>query len=661
MIIKKLTLNNIRSYINETIEFPKGILLLAGDIGSGKSTLLMALDFALFGFRRGELSGSDLLRHGADSGSVELEMELGGRYVKISRQLKRGNTITQNKCSLIINDVVTELTPSELTARILELLGYPETFVRKKAMLFRYSVYTPQEQMKQIVSAEPDKRLNTIRKIFNIEKYGKIRANTGIVLTELRTMQRLCRKEVEDIDEKQKELLQYENELAEIKNKFASANEKKLEQVKIVENIQNQRKTVEEEILKQNELKRSITESKVKLESISSMNEKMIKEKDELKNKEIVVGEKPVLIDEELVKKTIQEKERKRNMFADERAVLVKEIDKFRKILTAGLCDTCEQKVYEPERFRMKIDEKQGKMNELVSEISKIEHELANAKQELEENNRNKIKLEKYENAVKQKQEIEKKMGDIEKQINENIQILDKLKNEIEEKEKQLNPELDKKKNETDALYEEANSKLIVLEKECSGLEQEKKSKDFLVNKLKQEIDKKQKAQEREKKLGELIAMLDPCFMELMTTMENHVMRTLQVEFDSYFRNYFELMVEELNVGINEDFSVRIEQNGYETEFTNLSGGEKTGVALAYRLAMNKIINNLSETINTKNLLILDEPTDGFSNEQLDKLRDVLYNLNLEQIIIVSHEPKLESFVDNVIRLSKEEHVSKII
>ena len=35
--------------------------------------------------------------------------------------------------------------------------------------------------------------------------------------------------------------------------------------------------------------------------------------------------------------------------------------------------------------------------------------------------------------------------------------------------------------------------------------------------------------------------------------------------------------------------------------------------------------------------------------------------LNAKQIILVSHESKIESFVDNVIRFNKKEHVSKIL
>ena len=62
----------------------------------------------------------------------------------------------------------------------------------------------------------------------------------------------------------------------------------------------------------------------------------------------------------------------------------------------------------------------------------------------------------------------------------------------------------------------------------------------------------------------------------------------------------------------------------------------------------------------TRDIIILDEPTDGFSDEQLDRVRELLENINISQIIIVSHETKIETFVDNVLRVSKNEHESSV-
>jgi exonuclease SbcC len=134
-------------------------------------------------------------------------------------------------------------------------------------------------------------------------------------------------------------------------------------------------------------------------------------------------------------------------------------------------------------------------------------------------------------------------------------------------------------------------------------------------------------------------------------------------EFNSLFEEWFDVLLNDENVSVrlDDEFTPIVMQNGYEIDIANMSGGEKTAIALAYRLALNRVINDLVTTITTKDLLILDEPTDGFSTEQLDRMRDVLDKLNLNQVIIVSHESKIESFVNTIIRISKNEHVSTVV
>ena len=133
-------------------------------------------------------------------------------------------------------------------------------------------------------------------------------------------------------------------------------------------------------------------------------------------------------------------------------------------------------------------------------------------------------------------------------------------------------------------------------------------------------------------------------------------------EFNELFKGWFNILIEEeeLTVRLSEEFKPIVEQNGYETDITNLSGGEKTALALAYRLSLNKVINDVVGEIKTKDIIILDEPTDGLSTEQLDKMREILDQLGIKQTIIVSHEGKIESYVDTVLRVSKNEHVSEI-
>jgi len=135
----------------------------------------------------------------------------------------------------------------------------------------------------------------------------------------------------------------------------------------------------------------------------------------------------------------------------------------------------------------------------------------------------------------------------------------------------------------------------------------------------------------------------------------------INLEFDSQFKKWFSMLVDDpgKEAKIDEDFTPIIQQDGVDQDVSYLSGGEKTSVALAYRLSLNNIVRKVSTGMQS-NVLILDEPTDGFSKEQLGKVREILDELECPQIILVSHERELESFADQIFRVTKTNGVSTI-
>ena len=215
MKITSLELKNIRSYDEEKVNFPEGSVLLSGDIGHGKSTLLLAIEFALFGIKRGELTGDELLREGQKNGSVKLDFVIDGKDYTIMRSLKRTkNNVIQDSGYLITDGLREDLQPGELKARILEILGYPKELLSKqKSYIYRYTVYTPQEKMKEIILADEESRLETLRKIFGINKYKLIRDNVSVVRSELRGYQKKLSGIAEGVDEKKGELKNLKKEI----------------------------------------------------------------------------------------------------------------------------------------------------------------------------------------------------------------------------------------------------------------------------------------------------------------------------------------------------------------------------------------------------------------------------------------------------------------
>ena len=151
-------------------------------------------------------------------------------------------------------------------------------------------------------------------------------------------------------------------------------------------------------------------------------------------------------------------------------------------------------------------------------------------------------------------------------------------------------------------------------------------------------------------------------FSNLIKFTEKNILIALRKEFTKIFNKWFSMLTtDSFEVYLDENFSPVIVHNEFELDYQFLSGGERTAVALAYRLALNQLINSILSKIKTQDVIILDEPTEGFSEQQLDKVRDMLQEMHLKQLLIVSHESKMEGFVDHVIRFRKVNGVSTVL
>ena len=175
------------------------------------------------------------------------------------------------------------------------------------------------------------------------------------------------------------------------------------------------------------------------------------------------------------------------------------------------------------------------------------------------------------------------------------------------------------------------------------------------------EIKEAKKWNEKYKKLGDCYTWLKEFFIPTVAEIEKQVLISIQQNFNETYRKWFRVLIDDPSKEsrIDEHFTPIVEQDGYEQNVYYLSGGEITSVSLAYRLTLNMTMRQETESMNS-NLLILDEPTDGFSKNQLSKVKDVLREMNSEQIILVSHEAELETYVDNVFQISKSEGYSRV-
>lgn len=275
MIFNTLMMQNIRSYQKDKIEFPSGTSLFEGDVGSGKSTILMAVEFALFGL--GNQKGDALLRKGSKKGSVRLDFSVDGKDYQVKRTLTRGknNSIRQEKGVLGVDGKKIQLSPSEIKERILNILNFKEPLnPRAQSVIFRYAVYTPQEEMKFILSQNPDLRLQTLRKAFGIEDYKIATENASFISKIIKDKVNYLSGQISDMDQKRDSLRRLKEKLTTRKINLSRLIE---DRDKIEKLLTGQKKELEE--LK--EIESKLKQIKAEIPHL----EKQMKDKEELSSK----------------------------------------------------------------------------------------------------------------------------------------------------------------------------------------------------------------------------------------------------------------------------------------------------------------------------------------------------------------------------------------
>lgn len=680
MKIKQIILDNIRSYEHQEINLPEGSTLLSGDIGSGKTSVLLAIEFALFGLQPGQ-RGSALLKNGKKDGGVKIIFEVDGDEIIIERTLKKGKTISQDYCSISVNNERRELSVTELKGKILELLGYPSEFAKKQNLLYTFTVYTPQEEMKQIILEDSETRINTLRHVFGIDKYKTILENVAILTAKLREEKRTKEGMTANLEQIKYNLLAKENELEEKQLNLSSIQRELFEKTEIRKKIQEEKEGYSKKIEEKTKLQSETEKTKImiitKNDTIFSNNKTISQIKSQIEDlQKIKFDESEIKHLEQSISINKMEKDKlnKINLETNSKmnSLLLKIDDNKKvekKLSSLEICPTCLQNVDAVYKANVlnKINEDNVEANkqlkeleiqrkELNEKLKKIEEEISSSERNLTDLKIMKMKLQDINDKKIQIQNIEKSNISLEKDIEILKQHIDLLTNSVLNLVRFVNL-LDIKQKELDeALKQErlADIKVAELKKEIEVFSRQ-------IEELKKEIDRTEKIKLELNYIAELENWLSKQFISLISFIEKNVMIKLKNEFSKLFAEWFYMLVSDnFNVKLSDDFTPVIEQSDYEIEYAYLSGGERTAIALAYRLALNQVINSLMSKIKTRDLVILDEPTDGFSEQQLDKMRDILQQLNIKQLIIVSHEQKIEGFVENVIRFKKENGITKV-
>ena len=120
--------------------------------------------------------------------------------------------------------------------------------------------------------------------------------------------------------------------------------------------------------------------------------------------------------------------------------------------------------------------------------------------------------------------------------------------------------------------------------------------------------------------------------------------------FNEFNFNYSDLT-------LDEEYDVTVYGPEGESSISMVSGGEKIAIALALRLGIAQAMAN-----GELDTILLDEPTIHLDSSRKHELINLLKDMtSLPQMIIVTHETDLENAADNLIKVEKENGISKIM
>jgi len=691
MKIEIVQLENIRSHVKSTVPFARGFNCLVGGLGCGKSSILYAIDFALFGDPLGR-SYEYLLREGSDSGKVAVQFVQNGKSYKISRGLKRrGKGIGQDFDELKLyegENLIASLKSEAVAEQCKAITGLDKE-------LFREIVWVRQEHLKELLDTRPRDRQTRLDELFGLSDYNTAWTNIANYQRDYETEKRVYEKDpdVVGMEKLNAEYNRTVEEFSLIEIGLTESAKRLNEAKKVLEEADLKLKKLEEIRLQLEELRRRETETLANLKNVEDSSESLA-EKIEAK-KSAIENLNQRLNTMEAQMKSYKEElsaigissdqpmEALRNYlgtFEDQISSLKGEQEAALKgmrddqkrvsaLSTENRCPLCLQSISEDyknnlvQRFREKNNERQKTKDQLQSDIKELQQ------------TKNKANT-----AFSNLQTIMPRIEDLKTRIDEESRALDELSQEFERKQK-LEKEM---REQLEALRVEI-SKLDVSQLEAaktwknqaqdqfytiqSDLRAKEDSKKYLVKRLdetKERIDQAQHKIERMEKIVKVVEIISG-----IRDAYRSIQPKLRSEFIKVLRNFVQQVLDSLvggegsliNVLIDETYTPYVKsESGVEREVSNLSGGERTLLAFAYRLGLGQLIMQ-SRTGHGLSMLLLDEPTESLGREDgsIDRLAEAISRFKaIEQIIAVTHSEAFAEKAEHVIRLEKEAGVSTV-
>ena len=329
----------------------------------------------------------------------------------------------------------------------------------------------------------------------------------------------------------------------------------------------------------------------------------------------------------------------------------VEEIEELVKKYGDGIqCEHCGIKLMEAALTKKKIEElsdwekKVDKLSKKWKDLDSKEKSYTQLKKDFDEYERAKLIKEKFEIALESAQ---LKLGQAQDKLKRYEEVQDKIK----------------KNKDIDSQLLRASSRIDELINEKRGYERTQTSNSIQIKNFESQIEKYNDiiiriAEEFERERVFKIYLeifgkngISKMIMKTMMPLINSELQRL-LQDSAYFN--LEIRINDKN---EVEFMMIDNSTGIEKLMVSGSGYERTIAAMALRAVLSKVCS-----LPKPNIIVWDEVFGKISNDNLEMVGEFFTKMKeyFEKIFVITHNPLVNNWANNVVRITKEENISRV-
>ena len=329
----------------------------------------------------------------------------------------------------------------------------------------------------------------------------------------------------------------------------------------------------------------------------------------------------------------------------------ISSIQKLKSSVSGGIkCEHCGIELMNAAITQSRIAELDGligqktKIEGLIQELSDKEQGFVKLKKDFDEYERNKLVYEKYQATIENFELKKESLLDKLKRYDD-VQDVIKSNEQIESQIIKANLRLEDLKREEQLVQQEITNSRFKITNNLEKIN----SNNSLIIKISEEQQKEVKYKVYLELFGKN-GISKRIMKSMMPLINSELQRLLQ---DScYFR--LEIRISEKN---EVEFWMIDNNTQIEKLMTSGSGYEKTIASLALRAVMAKVCS-----LPKPNITVFDEVFGKISNDNLEMVYEFFIKIKeyFENILVITHNPMISNWSDNIIKITKTDNISKI-